>query len=93
MMEPQINPVVNGMHFLSLVSLFLGISFVCVQFPQTQGIVVNMKKVAGATVPCRKCSRNPNLTQKREKTAASLSSCPQTPRLLLLLFHAQKNER
>lgn len=44
MMEPQINPVVNGMRFLSLVRLFLGISFVCVQFPQTQGIVVNMKK-------------------------------------------------
>lgn len=44
MMEPQINPVVNGMRFLSLMCLFLGISFVCVQFPQTQGIVVNMKK-------------------------------------------------
>lgn len=44
MMEPQINPVVNGMRFHSLMFLFLGISFVCVQFPQTQGIVVNMKK-------------------------------------------------
>lgn len=75
---------------LSCVSFLEFLLCVCAISPNTRHCG-NHEKVACAIVHYMKCGMSLNLTPRRKRTADFLGSCAsQTPRILLLLFSAQK---